>query len=127
MDNKIERLKYFVIESKTPLYIDKNIFKKYIFEEVSIRLNCNCKDYELYGNEENPEWYKKLQEKKDDKITILEIDADNATKEEQKRFISLIKDKSIDSYHLFDTTKIIVYSSNIDSVDNELMGLLVVV
>ena len=127
MDKTVERLKYFIVESKAPLYIDKNIFKSYFYDEVSIKLSCNCSDSELYGDAEKPNWYKSLLNRKDEEITILEIDADNSTKEEQQRFISLVKDKTIMSYHLFDATKILIYSSNIDIIDNELKGLLVVV
>ena len=127
MDNKIERLKYFVIDSKTPLYIDKNIFKKYIFEDASSFIDANCSDSELYGDDNKPNWLKKLEEQKDEDISILEINLDNASFENQKRFVGIIKDRTIMSYNIPDNTKIIVYSSNLDNVDNELMGLLVVV
>ena len=127
MDNKIDRLKEFVINSKVSIYVDKNIFNRYIFESISSFIDANCSDSELYGDDNKPNWLKKLEEQKDEDISILEINLDNSSIEEQKRFISIIKDRTIMSYNLPGNTKILVYSSNMENVDNELMGLLVVI
>ena len=85
MDNKIDRIKNFIIDSKTPIYIDKNTFSKYIFEEASSFIDANCSDSELYGDDNKPSWLNKLEQQKDSEISILEINLDNSSIEEQKR------------------------------------------
>ena len=127
MDNKIDRLKNFIINSNTPIYVDKNIFDKYIFEKNSTFINANCMDNELFGTDSKPNWLVKLEEQKDEDISILEINFDNTSIEEQKRFISIIKDRAFMSYKIPDNVKIVIYSSSMDKIYNELMGLLVVI
>lgn len=115
MENKIERLKAFIKTTKTPIYIEKNVE---ILDSLSIKIKANCTEQELYEIE------KKL---KSNPTPMIQIELDNSTKEQQKRFVSLLKDKTIGTHKLQEETKIIVYSKNKNIVDNELMGLMVVI
>ena len=128
MENRLERLKYFMRNTTSSVYIDKNIFPNDLFDDVAVKINSNCTDLELYGDiGKKPIWFSELSYKKTNEIVLLKIDLDNSTKVEQRRFLSIIKDKTIGTNILPDNCKILIFSSNKENIDNEIMGLLVVI
>lgn len=125
---KIERLKYFLFNSTSPLYIDfLDIFPE-LFEPNVIELSANCINDELNGDGyEYPEWYRILLENKDKAYMCLVINIKASTIEEQARFISLIKDRIYQGLELPVNCKVVVLSDAQTKVNNELKSNLVIV
>jgi len=82
----------------------------------SVILPANCKINDLNGHYENtefvaPEWYNKLE----NEIAILVIDKiDSISKEEQTKFLEILKYRKISTFELPENTIIIVTAKEIN-------------
>lgn len=112
MDNKLNRM----LKLRESIYANKELLKGNFTKLNSIRMNANIKEEELVSCD----WIDSLKEKE---YLIIDMDASNEI--HQSRFISIIKDKKYKSYS-FDNIKIIVTSTNIDTISNEVLGLLII-
>ncbi len=112
MKNKLEEL----LKLDESIYVDKKSLKGNFTKTNSIRINANIKEEEL----ENFDFKSSLENKK---YIIIDMDASNEV--HQRKFLSIIKDKKYKSLS-FDKLKIIVTSTDINSISNEVLGLLVI-
>lgn len=116
--NKIERIKYFLSNSKSPLFV--NFIPEDIFSDEYVTvIHANCSNEELNGNntDNKPKWFNKLKNS-----SILVIDLINASIEEQKRFIPIVKDRAYQNFTIPDSCKILLLSKKNNIDDNELVS-----
>ena len=128
MDNNMEKLKYSLIYSDNSIYIDKVDYLDKLFEKETVNLIGNCSDEELFGTDSNvPSWYLSLVARSSELVSILKIDLDDTSIVLQKRFLSIIKDRTFASYVLPKNCKILVVSSDKNRIDNELLECMTII
>ncbi len=112
MNNKLDKL----LELDCPIYVDKSNLKGNFTKLNSVRINANIREDEL----EQIDFYNVLYGKE-----YLIIDMDASSDIHQRKFLSIIKDKKYKTFY-FKDLKIIVTSTNIDTVSKEVLGLLAI-
>lgn len=125
MKNKLELLISYIKVNVAPLLVDF-IDGKSIPD--SVVLPANCKKTELNGHYEGieympPTWLKKL---KESKITILIIDKiDSISKEEQAKFIEILKYRKVSTFELPEDCIIIITAKTINenTINEEIYSL----
>ncbi len=131
-DNINERFLYHLVCNYKPVFVSQvNVFElleKHCYFKIkgdidNSSLEGTYKDEFIY-----PEWYQYVNNNcYNRRIVFLIIDMNNVSINEQKRFISLVKDRSYQSLTIPDNCKIVVISDNKDNVDKELFSNLLVI
>lgn len=128
MDNKLQKIKFFLTEYNTAIFVEKKYWDESFLKEDTIILNANCSDEELLGDPSHyASWYSELKSRKNNSFTLLVIDVDNSTLEQQQRFSSLIRDRIITYNKLPSNCRVVVIASSENKVSNILIEDLMVI
>ncbi len=114
------------MNTKTPIFLNNLYYEEIISVFTHFELLARVKDDLLYGNYEpeykTPNWYNFLVNHKNEEQQILLINLDKSSIEQQKRFTSLAKDRSIETLVLPNNCHLVFTASDINDVDKELLG-----
>ena len=126
INKRLKRLEYFLRDNSSPILVD--------FAEVKhfnnpIVLESNISELELYGNNTAPTWYHKVEEANGSRVYLIINNIAKIPKNEQKKFISLLKDKECNNKKLQENVSIIVLikDNEKDLLDKELLSYLIVI
>lgn len=124
--NKLKRLKYFIEENESAILVN---FLKLDFFKNCVIVDANIKKEDLYGNDTEPEWSVALRELSNDQKILIIKDITKCPIDDQKKFISIIKDKEYNDYDILKDTVIVVLDENYqrDLIDKELLSYLIIV
>ena len=114
MSRNIEFLKEYIKANVCPILIDF-LDSKYIPNCILLPSNINIKDLDGHYEKEDylpPEWYSKLLSENKNVIVIDNIDSIN--KEEQDKFLELIKYRKISTFDLPNDVVIIITAKKIN-------------
>ncbi len=104
-----------LIKLNDPIFLDKDKIEGLFNITNSIKINANISDEEL----NNIDWFKTINKR------YIVIDMDESEEKDQRRFLSIIKDKKYKSF-CFDNIKVIITSSSVSNVCNEVLRLLLI-
>jgi len=121
MENRIDKLEEALKSTNIPLYIDSSFFPENLFDEFSYKIDGNC------SNEELDNKIKELNNMEYNKYIILKINLNNSSEEKQKRFKSIIKDKTYKEYNINSDCKILVVCNDLNKIEDEIKSLLFVI
>ena len=125
MKDKKEMLLSYIKINVAPVLVD--FMSASDFDNVVV-LHANTPVSELNGHYEDtgfvpPKWFNELTSNK-----YLIIDKiDTISKEEQKKFIEILKYRKISTFDLPNECRIIVIASEIDNVDEEILSLVAMI
>lgn len=125
MKDKKEIIMTYIKENVAPILVDF-IFGEDILNSVVLSSNCDLEDLNGHYEETEyvaPKWYYELQLKE---TPILVIDRiDNIKKEEQVKFIEILKYRKISTFELPKETRIILTANNVnkDTINEEIYSL----
>jgi len=127
-ETKRELLMNYIKSNVGPILVD---FVEASWIANSIILPANCKMKELNGHYENteflpPEWLNNLINNKDQTILIIDK-IDSISKEEQTKFIEILKYRQVSTFEIPENTVIIVTANKIDknTINDEIYSLVV--
>ena len=126
--NKLQRLKFFMKENKLPILVDFDVLDSFN-DAIVIEGNITKNDlYGIYVNGEyfEPKWYTNLK-KVDSKNRVLIINnLSLCSKQEQKKFIPILKDKEYNNFKLLkDTIILVINKGSMELIDNEVLSYLI--
>ncbi len=127
MREKLKLLKKALENNTKPILFtssDYSMFDNYTILDVSVSIDDLNGHYEG-TNYLPPEWYQCLCNSKN-KLLIID-NMDNISKEEQKKFIEILKYKKVGVFPLPKESKIFITSKNISVIDSEVLSYCVVI
>lgn len=125
--DKRELLINYVKSNVAPILVDF-IEGKELLNSVLIPANCGTKQLSGYYDEEDyvaPRWFVELEKNKDIKILVIDK-IDSISKEEQVKFIEILKYRKVSTFELPKDIVIIVTANKIskDTINEEIYSLL---
>ena len=126
LKSRLKRLEFYLKDCESPILVD--FLKPEQFKE-PIVLEGNISQEELYGDMSyDPEWYSKLKNSKKEGINYLIINnLAKVDKNEQKKFIHLLKDRKCNNIVLPDNTVmlVVINEGEKDLLDKDVLSYLI--
>ena len=120
---KNKMLKEYIKLNIAPILVDF-IEKDFINDKVVISSNCKKEELnEIYEQEKTlpPKWCQELINK-NKKFLIID-NLDSISKEEQKKFIEILKYRKVSTFELPQDVRIIITANEVNNIDKEIFNL----
>ena len=126
INRKLKRLEYFLVDNDSPILVD---FAKVKHFNNPVVIESNITEKELYGDNNEPSWFQKINEANGERVYLIINNITKISKEEQKKFISLFKDRECNNKKIPQNVSIIllIEEQEKELLDKELLSYLIVI
>ncbi len=126
INKRLKKLEFFLADNDSPILVDFAQVKHF---NNPIVLESNISELDIYGDGKNPTWYHKVEEANKNRIYLIINNIAKIPKEEQRKFISLLKDRECNNKKLPENVSIIVLieDNEKDLLDKEILSYLIVI